>query len=272
MGMQATATYRSADFTAWRDFAAELAAEAADRSRAMVRAGITADTKANGTVVTDVDRAVETFLRNAIAARYPDHAILGEEFGQTGTISPDIPLWCLDPVDGTTNLANGLPLWCISVGVILGDRSVAGVVNAPLLGDIYTGALGHAATRNGEPLSPLPAGGALGREDAYIICSTTAKRMDFRRLDAKLRLLGSAALDLCFVAAGQAKACQCSGTSLYDLAAGMCLADAVGAQSVWLETGAPYSPMTHLANPARTDITLITAPPETMAHLIERLL
>ena len=95
--------------------------------------------------------------------------------------------------------------------------------------------------------------------------------MDFARLTAKLRIMGSAALDLCFVAAGQARGCQCACTSLYDLAGGLCFTREAGAESVWLESGDAYSPMAHLAKGPDCDATLITAPPATMRYLRERL-
>lgn len=259
------------DFARWRDFAITIAAEAAEKAKAMVRAGFTADTKSNGTIVTDVDRSVEQYLRGRINETYPDHAVLGEEFGLTGTVSPDVPLWCLDPVDGTTNLANGLPLWCISVGVVYGNQSVAGAINAPMLNEVYAAAVGQGATRNNEPLPRLHDGGELGPEEVYIICSTTARRMNFSRLTAKLRILGSAALDLCFVAAGQAKGTQCACTSLYDLAAGICITQEVGAETVWLESGDAYQPMPHLEAGSNCDITLVTAPPSTLRYVRERL-
>lgn len=257
------------EFAAWRDFALDISREAATQARAMIRAGFVTDTKTNGTLVTDVDHAIERLLRERIAAKYPDHAILGEEFGQTGTVSPDVPLWCLDPVDGTTNLANGLPLWCVSIGVIHGDAAVAGVVNAPMTGDIYAAARGAGATWNGNVLPRLSPGGAIAPEEAYIICGTTARRMDFSRLQAKLRILGSAALDICYVAAGQAKGCQCACTSLYDLAAGLCIAGETGARSVWLEADESYRPMAHLRAGGSCDVTLITAPEGTLAHLLQ---
>lgn len=250
-----------------RDWTVTLVAEAAAQAKTMVREGFAANIKANGTVVTEVDRATERFLRAEIGKRFPDHAILGEEYGQSGTLSPEIPLWCLDPVDGTTNLANGLPLWCVSVGVILGDRSMVGVLNAPMMQEVYAAAIGQGATRNGEPLSPLGAGGPLEKEDAYVICSTTAKRMNFSRLPAKLRVLGSAALDMCFVAAKQVRGCHCVGTSLYDVAAALCVTEEVGASSVWLESGEVYSPAAHLSEGPRGDRTLVTAPPETIRFL-----
>ncbi|MBC8141570.1 MAG: inositol monophosphatase [Armatimonadetes bacterium] len=256
------------EYSEWRDFAIEASREAATLARTMIRAGFTTDMKANGTVVTDVDHAVERLLRDRIGAAYPTHAILGEEFGQTGTVSPDVPLWCLDPVDGTTNLANGLPLWCVSIGVIFGDAAVAGVVNAPMTDDIYAAAQGAGATWNGKPLPRLASGGQIAPEEAYIVCGTSVRRMDLGRLQAKLRILGSAALDLCYVAAGQAKGCQCACTSLYDLAAGLCIAGETGVRNVWLESGEPYRPMAHLLAGGSCDVTLVTAPEGTMAYLL----
>ena len=264
-------TTTTTDYAKWRDFAVTIAAEAATRAKAMVRAGFTADLKANGTVITQIDLAVERYLRDEIGKAYPHHAILGEEFGTTGTVSPDVPLWCLDPVDGTTNLANGLPLWCVSVGVVYKNEAVAGAVNAPMLGDIYAGALGYGATRNGVALPRLASGGEIAAEEAYIVCGTSTRRMNFGKLVAKLRILGSAALDLCFVASGQAKGCQCACTSLYDLAAGRVIAGETGADSVWLESGEPWEPMAHLSAGGDCAATLLTAPPATLAHLLSAL-
>ena len=78
-------TTTTTDYAKWRDFAVTIAAEAATRAKAMVRAGFTADLKANGTVITQIDLAVERYLRDEIGKAYPHHAILGEEFGFVGT-------------------------------------------------------------------------------------------------------------------------------------------------------------------------------------------
>jgi myo-inositol-1(or 4)-monophosphatase len=257
------------DVTEALEFTREMVAEAAARAMRMVEAGVTIDTKPDGSVVTDVDRAIEQFLRDAIAARYPGHAILGEEYGHASTGDASV-LWALDPIDGTTNLANGLPFWGVSVGLIVDDEPVVGVFSAPLLGETYAAARGHGASRNGRPLPDLGAGGPTGWEDTYAICSTSVRALAFDRLPARLRVLGSAALDLCLVGAGSVRGCHSIGTSLYDIAAGVCVAHEVGARTEWLLPGPPWSPA-EMAREGPREAVLITAPPATLAFLRERL-
>jgi fructose-1,6-bisphosphatase/inositol monophosphatase family enzyme len=223
--------------------------------------------KTDGTHVTDVDRATERFLRDTIRARFPDHAILGEEFGFDG--AADVPLWALDPVDGTTNLAHDLPTWCISVGLVVGDVPVIGVVVAPLLGETYAGAQGLGATLNDVPLPPLPEGGPTHWEDTYAVSSTCGRSFGFERVPCRLRVLGSAALELCYVAASRVCGCQSTSASLYDVAAGICLAREVGADAGWL-SGAPWSARDMARTGPRPD-PLLTAPPATLRFLRENL-
>lgn len=256
-----------AEILAWTK---TLAGEAAARAVAMVQGGLSINTKADGTVVTQVDRGIERFLREAITARFPGHAILGEEFGhESVSAGTDAPLWALDPIDGTTNLANGLPLWGISVGLIENDTPVVGVVACPQLGETFAGALGLGATLNDVALAPLPAGGATDWEDTYAICSSAIHDLDFSRLPARLRVLGSAALDLCCVASGRVHGCQSIGVSLYDVAAGLCIAHEASAQTVWL-SGAPFSPRGLVESGPRADDILATAPPQTLAFVRSR--
>lgn len=254
------------------EWAAELTGEAAERARAMVGAG-TMNTvkKANGTLVTDIDRAIERFLRDAIRARFPDHAILGEEYGREGAEDAR-HLWALDPIDGTTNLANGLPFWCVSVGLLEENRLSLGVCAAPMIGETFTGAEGVGAFCNGEPLPPLAPGGLLDGEDPYGVCSTSVRTRDLSRISGKLRILGSAALEVCYVGAGRTRGCQNFGVSLYDVAAAGCVAQVLGAEMRWLDTNAAYDPLEHARTGPRKDTPLVTAPPATMAHLRERLL
>ena len=248
-------------------FTQELVAEAAERARSFVARGFGQALKLDGTVVTDVDKSIERFLRDAIAARFPGHAILGEEFGFDGP--PDVPLWALDPIDGTTNLANGLPLWSISVGLVVGDTPVVGVIAAPLMGETYAGGRGLGAWLNGESLAPLPSGGALRWEDTYGVSSTCVRVLDFDEIPGRLRVHGSAAFDLCYVVSGRFRGCQSIATSLYDVAAGACLAGEVGAETMWL-SGAPWSPR-DMARTGPRDEVLLTAPPATLAFVRERL-
>lgn len=245
----------------------ELVAEAAARAVTMVSGDFVTELKPDGSVVTNVDRAVEQFLRESIAGRYPDHAILGEEFGWDGRTNR--PLWAIDPIDGTTNLAWGLPLWSISVGLVVDDLPVVGVIALPLLEETYAAARGQGATRNDAPLPPLGPGAPLRWEDTYAICSTSARIVDFAPVPARLRVLGSAAIELCWTAAGRVRGCQSIGTSLYDVAAGICIGTETGARAVWL-SGAPWSARDMAQTGPRAEV-LLTAPPETLSFLHDHL-
>lgn len=241
----------------------DLTTRAAEMAVARASQGMTVAKKVDGSVVTDIDHAVERFLRDAITDRFPDHAILGEEYGHDARPDADAPLWAIDPIDGTVNLANGLPHWGVSVGLILQDVPALGVVVFPLLGETFAGAAGLGATRNGVALPPLSPGGPTDWEDAYAICSTSVRRADFSRMPCRLRVLGSAALEVCWVATGQLRGAQVIGVSLYDIAAGVCLAREVGATVGWL-SGEVWSPRGMAAEGKRENDVLITAPPATL--------
>jgi len=252
-------------------FTQEMVTEAAARAESLIRSGPSVSLKADGTLVTNVDRTLETFFREAIGARYPNHAILGEEFGADEKMNdPAAPLWALDPIDGTTNLAHGLPTWAISVGLIVGDAPVVGVVAAPHLGETFAGARGLGATLNDVPLPALAPGGPTEWEDAYAICSTSARTLDFSGLPCRLRILGSAALDVCYAAAGRLSGCHCFAVSLYDVAAALVLSNEVGAEARWL-SGEAFSPRKHARLGSRPDAALAVAPPATLAFVRERI-
>ncbi len=261
-------TGQEVDFGEALHWTKELVAEAAARAVSLVACELVTELKVDGSLVTDVDRAIERFLRDALRERYPAHAVLGEEYGWDGP--QDAPLWAIDPIDGTTNLAHGLPLWGISVALVAGGAPALGVVALPLLGETYAAARGLGATRNDAPLPPLPHGGPLHWEDTYAICSTSARDIDFARVTARLRVLGSAALELCWTAAGRVRGCQSISTSLYDIAAGICIAGEAGATTEWL-SGEPWSAADMARHGGREEV-LLTAPPATLAFLRENLL
>jgi myo-inositol-1(or 4)-monophosphatase len=256
-----------AETLAW---ATELTAEAGRMAVEMLARGTAVHQKADGSTVTDIDRDVERFLRGRIADRFPNHSILGEEYGYDARDRDDAPLWALDPIDGTTNLANGLPVWCVSVGLIVGSEPVLGVVYAPTQNHLYAGAKGGGTTLNGRPLPALPPGGPTTWEDTYSICATSARTMDFSRVPARLRVYGSSALELCWLASGSFKGAQSIGTTLYDVAAGLCIAREVGAVAAWL-SGDPFDAREMAGRGGRRDA-LLCAPPATLAFLRESLI
>ena len=259
------------DWAKVRAWTEGLVTEAAQIAVQMADAGaMNRRQKPDGSTVTDIDQTVERFLRDALAKQFPHHAVLGEEFGREANGSdPDAPLWAIDPIDGTTNLASGLPHWGVSVGLVANNKPVVGVLAFPRLGETYAASLGAGATRNNEALVQLSPGGPTHWENTYAVCSHSARTMDFGRVPCRLRVLGSAALELCWAASGKVCGCQSIGTSLYDVAAGACVAGEVGAEMGWL-SGKRWSPDEMAHGPIETDV-LLCAPPQTLRFLRESL-
>lgn len=105
------------------------------------------ETKGDGTPVTIADREAEAFLRTSIEARFPDHGILGEEFGET---NPGAHVrWVLDPIDGTKTFVRGVPLYGVLIGIEIGKEPVVGVAHFPGLGETVAAARGEGCFRDG---------------------------------------------------------------------------------------------------------------------------
>ena len=164
----------------------------------------------------------------AISARFPDHAILGEE--DLDETPPDASgetlQWVVDPIDGTVNFSHGYPLWCCSVAVRRGEDVLAGAVYAPALDKLFTASIEDQSRCNGEPIHVSHVG-SLG--SALIFTGTNRvvpagwKSGElFQRIAAtaqRPRIDGAAALDVCRVACGQADGYIESGIYLWDVAA-----------------------------------------------------
>lgn len=108
------------------------------------------DQKADASPVTIADRETEAFLREAIAHRYPDHAILGEEAGTSGKADADWR-WILDPIDGTKAYIRGVPIYGVMIGILYQGEPVIGVVNMPALGEVVYAGKGLGCWWNGRP-------------------------------------------------------------------------------------------------------------------------
>lgn len=159
-------------------------------------------------IVTDADKASERVLIDHIRREYPHHAILSEESGEADGDSGY--RWVIDPLDGTTNFSEGLPDFCVSIGLQYRDETMAGVVFAPYLGEMFHAVKGQGAYLNGKPIA------VSGKQDIAKAVVNTGFPYDkhinpdnnldnvsgiFTHLRA-LRILGSAAMDLCYCAAG----------------------------------------------------------------------
>jgi myo-inositol-1(or 4)-monophosphatase len=107
--------------------------------------------------VTEADRAVETLIRDAILAEFPEDALMGEEHGTASGSSPF--LWVIDPIDGTSCFLAGLPDWCVSIAVAVAGEPVIGVIAAPRHGEMWVAARGRGGTVNGTALKMNPDAG-----------------------------------------------------------------------------------------------------------------
>lgn len=197
------------------------------------RVGVT--TKSTPTdVVTASDHAVETLVRERLAASRPGDTVLGEEHGGSA-VGPGVH-WVVDPIDGTVNFLYGLPWYAVSVAAVQDGRSLAGAVVEPASGRVWSAALGFGATRDGTPLRVSGATDValslLGTGFSYRAERRTRQVAMIGGLlphVRDLRRTGSAALDLCAVAAGWLDAYLEHGCSWWDWAAAALIATEAGA-------------------------------------------
>jgi fructose-1,6-bisphosphatase/inositol monophosphatase family enzyme len=168
---------------------------------------------------TAIDLKNENFIASEIKKHFPEHEIIGEESTGTGTIPPltNKPTWIIDPIDGTTNFAAGLPLSCVSIGFCLEGKPFMGVVYAPMTQELYIAVKGLGAYRNGVPLLKCTGEKASKSLSNSVVCfefgyARTQEGIDnmvnaVRRLlehgVRTTRTLGSGVLDLCYVACGR---------------------------------------------------------------------
>ena len=203
------------------------------------------DTKSSNTdLVTHADKACEAKIREIILAAYPDHAILGEEEGQsegTGKYR-----WIVDPIDGTLNFAHGFPFYCVSIALEIDGIVQVGVVLDATRDELFTAVRGQGAFCNGSPIA-CTSEGTLG--DAMLATGfayTTGAIHDnvavFAKVLPKVRSVrrpGAAALDLCYVACGRLDGFWELTLQPWDVAAGMLIIQEAGG-TVTGGGGEPY--------------------------------
>jgi len=173
-----------------------LAGALADLARPIIiahfRTGTAISDKADASPVTEADRAAEAAMRTAIIDAFPDHGILGEEFGPENTDADYV--WVLDPIDGTKAFVTGKPLFGTLIALCHQGRPIIGVIDQPILDERWLGAAGRRSTLNGAAISTR----AATLKDAWLYATspemfegTAAEAFARLRLNVKHTLYGA---------------------------------------------------------------------------------
>ncbi len=191
--------------------------------------------KSDGSLFTEADLATQEALTRELRKIYSG-PVVGEEMSETEQLEQwlagDSGLWCMDPIDGTSNFVNGLPYFAISVALMRHGRSILGVVYDPVADEMFYAEKGKGAYLNGEKL-PI-------KKHVPAFCSAIAE-VDLKRLSYKLaaaiatdppcssqRNYGASALDWCYTAAGRFDIYLHGGQKLWDYAAGYLILEEAG--------------------------------------------
>lgn len=198
--------------------------------------------KSDGSLCTDADIATQTALTRKLQV-ICNVPVLGEEMAEAEQLAlwqnSQEGLWCVDPIDGTSNFVHGLPYFAISVALLRGGKSVLGVVYDPVAEEVFAAESGKGAYLNGERL--------LGRVTAETMNRALAN-VDLKRLNAGLaatlashppyasqRNFGASTLDWCYTAAGRYDMYLHGGQKLWDYAAGMLILSETGGHACCIE-------------------------------------
>ena len=217
-------------------FAVELSHEAARTALPFFRGEFAQENKAGPGAfdpVTEADRAAEAAIRRLIAARYPEHGVIGEEYGED---RPDAEhVWVLDPIDGTRAFIAGLPLWTTLVALRHDGAPVIGAIGQPYLGEIFLGGPSGARLLRDGSETPLKTRACPALSDALIATTDPdifvgADREAWTRLRASARLarLGCDGYAYAMVAAGRIDLVAETELKVWDWSALMPVVDAAG--------------------------------------------
>lgn len=198
-------------------------------------------------LVTEVDKASEALIMDIIRQDFPDHFILSEEIGEVKMDSTT--KWIIDPIDGTVNFANGIPLCCVSIGIEKDGTMIMGAIYNPMMNEFFFAEKGEGAFLNDKIIRVSHQNQV---KHACLVTGFPYTYLDmengplevFSRLIRKgipVRRLGSAAIDLCWVAAGRFDGFYEHKLNAWDSAAGFLMVEEAGGE-VTNFLGEPYSP------------------------------
>lgn len=219
-------------------------------------------------LVTEVDHASENFILGEVRRQFEGHAFLAEESGASGSASEH--QWIIDPLDGTVNYAHGVPLFCVSIAYAFQGRVLLGAVFDPMRAEMFSAERGGGATLNGRPLKVA---GVDSLQQSLMVTgfpynswnsvpSNFVLYEKLGRLTQGVRRLGSAALDLCYIAAGRLDGYWELSLNPWDIAAAGLIAEEAGARVTNMQGQPDY---------VRTPVSIVAANPVLYPKLMEQL-
>ncbi len=199
--------------------------------------------KSDGSVVTPADLAMQDRLEKELKQQWPEYDILGEEMSeeqQLAVINARGAYWCIDPLDGTSNYAAGLPFFAVSIGLIIDEQQQLGLIYDPVRDEMFTAIKGQGAYLNDCLINHNE---MKFTEDKPVVAEIDLKRLPealavklvTESIFASQRNIGSSAIDWCWMAAGRFDVYLHGGQKLWDYAAGSLIFSEAGGLSVSLD-------------------------------------
>ncbi|CAK0766598.1 myo-inositol-1(or 4)-monophosphatase [Gammaproteobacteria bacterium] len=195
--------------------------------------------KADGSIVTAADRAMQARLERDLRHHWPDIPLLGEEMDDAtqAALLRDQPqgVWCLDPLDGTTNFASGVPMFAVSIALIRDGAPVLGMIYDPIHGECFAAAAGQGAWCNASPVkAPVapPMRDCLAAIDLKRLSPSLAKYLVYHPPYGSQRNFGSCVLEWAWLATGRVHLYLHGGQALWDYAAGVLLLTEAGGRAL----------------------------------------
>lgn len=199
--------------------------------------------KDDGSLITPADMAMQDRLQRELKQHWPQYDMLGEEMSgdeQLAVIDKDVGYWCIDPLDGTTNYAAGLPFFAVSIALIIDKQQYLGLIYDPVRDEMFTAIKGQGAYLNDQRIDPQHMGIS---EDKPVVAGIDLKRLPqelavklvTERIFASQRNIGSSALEWCWLAAGRFDIYLHGGQKLWDYAAGSLIFAEAGGLSISLD-------------------------------------
>ncbi len=204
--------------------------------------------KEDGSVITPADLAMQNRLELELKQQWPQYEVLGEEMTdaeQQAVINTENGYWCIDPLDGTSNYAAGLPFFAVSIALIIDRHQAMGLIYDPVRDEMFTAVKGQGAYLNDQLLDHR---NLQFTEDKPVVAEIDLKRLPeplavklvTESIFASQRNIGSSAIDWCWMAAGRFDIYLHGGQKLWDYAAGSLIFAEAGGQSISLDNEAVF--------------------------------